>query len=816
MNFSNIKRIGFLVLLGLLVIFIAAGFIFQSELLDLPFKGKPADGEPPELEPLNQPSPDGKYIAGVSALDAGMGGSQITLAREGAKDLQVIASGDENSWVTNPIWSPDGKTVAYLRVVNVDAGVYEIDSKYELWVYDVASGKTRLITDSTALNPAISFDGTADILWVSDTQIKYPDNEAFPTVYYTVDIRTLETTSDVSLGTGGLPEAASVLGVVPYYSQCNSAWGNDILGTCSEYTVCEQGCAISATAMVFKYFGISTDPGSINKWLKANGGYASGCLINWSTAANLAPDKLTFVARVTTEDWSRLRYELSSGYPVILEVPYTNGQHFVVATGYSGDTVFINDPYYSSRTTLDSYGNHFKGLRIYHGPTGEPATCPAPTDSEVYVCEPELTPAYRDNTCDSLWYPIMGFNGNYNYLVENAQTTATSTNSGKWTPNLPSAGLYKVDAFISAHGTFSRVCSSGSLTFGADSSNAKYVITGLAGAQTEVVRDQLPINDEWMNLGEFYFDAGSAGTVALSDVTGELESSRNLSFGAMRFTLVGPAGYSMPAVSLLSPSLKPVGAKDFTLTLSGSGFYKESVVRWNGSDRPTLYVSETELKATITAADLASPGMAAVTVFNPAPGGGESAAVVLPVINFSPWKQAQLGVSQVIFDWDDISGADLYQIQLSKVKDFSKLILDVETRNSAHYYETPLNYSTVYYWRIKFHIGETWSKWSPVWSFTSMDPLSAPLLTSPDHKFAVNESSMTLSWQPVTNAILYRLVIAKDATFFNKVHNEITNNTSRTITLPDGKYFWRVRAFELFGDKGPWSEVRIVKVYILQ
>lgn len=817
MNFSDIKRVAFLILLGLLVLLLAAGFIFQSDLLNLPFKGTPANGEPPSLESLNQPSPDGKYTASVSAENAGMGGSQITLALEGAKDVQVIAGGDEDSWVTNPIWSPDGKTVAYLRVVNVQAGDYEIDSRYELWVYDVASGESRLVTDSTALNPAISFDGTADILWVSNTQIRYPDNESFPTVYYTVDIHTLETTSETNQPKGGVEDkgAAALPGLVPYFSQCDSAWGNIILGTCTQYTICEQGCAISSVAMVFKYFGISTDPAKINEWLKANGGYYSGCLINWATAANLAPDRLTWVARVDSEDWSRLRYELDSGYPVILEVPFSYGQHFVVATGYSGDTVFINDPYYSSRTTLDSYGNHFEGLRIYHGPTSEPATCPAPTDTRVYVCNPALTPEYKDNSCSSLWYPIKGYSGNTTFLVENAQTTATSTNYGTWTPNLPSSGKYKVDAFIAAHGTFSKVCSWGSMTFGADSSKATYVITGQGGAHSEVVRDQLPLNDEWLNLGEFYFDAGKGGYVTLTDVTGELESSRNPSFGAMRFTLVGPAEYPVPAVSSLLPSLKLVGAGDFKLTLTGSGFYPESVVRWNGSDHATTYVSETQLTASISAADVASPGMVNVTVFNPTPGGGESSPILFPVLNITPLKGELLTASKVTFDWDDIAGADLYKLQLSLNKDFSTLVVQAKTPDSGYFYDTFLKYSTTYFWRIKYHIGDAWSEWSPAFKFTSMDPLTAPVLTEPDHKLLVNDASVTLSWQLVPNAATYKVVVAKDAAFITKVAKEIVETNSITLTLKDGKYYWRVRAFDPFGAKGPWSEVRIFKVNVV-
>jgi len=59
-------------------------------------------------------------------------------------------------------------------------------------------------------------------------------------------------------------------------------------------------------------------------------------------------------------------------------------------------------------------------------------------------------------------------------------------------------------------------------------------------------------------------------------------------------------------------------------------------VRWNGNDRTTTYISKTELTALISAEDIATAGMMNVTVFNPTPGGGESTAVIFPVINISP------------------------------------------------------------------------------------------------------------------------------------------------------------------------------------
>jgi subtilisin family serine protease len=65
------------------------------------------------------------------------------------------------------------------------------------------------------------------------------------------------------------------------------------------------------------------------------------------------------------------------------------------------------------------------------------------------------------------------------------------------------------------------------------------------------------------------------------------------------------------------------GAPAFNLNIYGNGFTPTSVVRWNGSDRPTRSGGLGAVAA-IPAGDVASPGTAQVTVFNPAPGGGSS------------------------------------------------------------------------------------------------------------------------------------------------------------------------------------------------
>jgi hypothetical protein len=91
-----------------------------------------------------------------------------------------------------------------------------------------------------------------------------------------------------------------------------------------------------------------------------------------------------------------------------------------------------------------------------------------------------------------------------------------------------------------------------------------------------------------------------------------------------------------PTVTGLNPSSATAGGPAFTLTVSGTSFVGSSVVRWNGSNRTTTYVSGTQLTAAITAADIVAATTASVTVFNPAPGGGTSNALSFSVTGQNP------------------------------------------------------------------------------------------------------------------------------------------------------------------------------------
>lgn len=82
-------------------------------------------------------------------------------------------------------------------------------------------------------------------------------------------------------------------------------------------------------------------------------------------------------------------------------------------------------------------------------------------------------------------------------------------------------------------------------------------------------------------------------------------------FGRVRDNPFGPVTTS------LSPNSAFAGGPGLTVTVTGLNFVPGSTVLWNGTPRATVFVSPTEVQATITASDIANPGAASVAVQNP-------------------------------------------------------------------------------------------------------------------------------------------------------------------------------------------------------
>lgn len=100
-----------------------------------------------------------------------------------------------------------------------------------------------------------------------------------------------------------------------------------------------------------------------------------------------------------------------------------------------------------------------------------------------------------------------------------------------------------------------------------------------------------------------------------------------------------------PVITTLSPSSAIAGSPAVSLTVTGSNFVAGASVEWNGSARPTVYVSPTHVIAAISATDLLTPAVVPVAVRNPGPNDGLSNT--LPFTVTAKTEKVFLTASQV-------------------------------------------------------------------------------------------------------------------------------------------------------------------------
>ena len=168
-------------------------------------------------------------------------------------------------------------------------------------------------------------------------------------------------------------------------------------------------------------------------------------------------------------------------------------------------------------------------------------------------------------------------------------------------------------------------------------------------ASTTATPSAAPVDNGSIATVTVSASAGFAGTAAVNATTGVVTLTSISSVGL--FTLTVTATDNCGAVSVknftvnvvppvaitsLNPASKQALSGDFSLMVNGSGFTANSKVRWNGADRPTIFVSATKLTASINASDINSQGAANVTVFDPAAGGITSLAAVFTITPPNP------------------------------------------------------------------------------------------------------------------------------------------------------------------------------------
>ena len=257
-----------------------------------------------------------------------------------------------------------------------------------------------------------------------------------------------------------------------------------------------------------------------------------------------------------------------------------------------------------------------------------------PTSTVQYGSSLRTNVTYVNSTQLSLPLSTTDFanDGTYNVLVINPAASGGVSRAAAFTVQAKTPSITSVtpNSLVVAGGPYTISVAGNNLTI-----NSKILWNGTA------------IPTTYTYLYSTYTPTGYVYTYGLNgSVSNDLVSSTgSANVTVSNATAATPVSNSLPVtvtnppvpvITTVSPNYAPVNA-DVKLTVSGTGFTKNSVVSYNGTALTTAFGSTTGLSTTVPASLLAIPGNGSITVSTPAPGGGTSAgaalSIYLPVVS---------------------------------------------------------------------------------------------------------------------------------------------------------------------------------------
>jgi hypothetical protein len=141
-----------------------------------------------------------------------------------------------------------------------------------------------------------------------------------------------------------LPDSVQL--AVAFFSQRDSRWRYNQLGTCTGYTIGTAGCAISSIAMAAARSVNNMNPASLNTYLTGHGGFSGGCNVIWANAANVdGPYGFTYIESSSVSSAAHLKtYIDSSKFAVVRSARFSS--HYGIIVGYRNQGASLSDFYY--------------------------------------------------------------------------------------------------------------------------------------------------------------------------------------------------------------------------------------------------------------------------------------------------------------------------------------------------------------------------------------------------------------------------------------------------------------------------------------
>ncbi|MHA1555645.1 MAG: hypothetical protein ACTSPM_01800 [Candidatus Heimdallarchaeota archaeon] len=172
----------------------------------------------------------------------------------------------------------------------------------------------------------------------------------------------------------------------------------------------------------------------------------------------------------------------------------------------------------------------------------------------------------------------------------------------------------------------------------------------------------------------------------------------------------------------------------------------------------------------------------------------------------TPTNGKRTNDNTVNFDWNSVSGCNLYRFQIDETSSFTSPSHNFLT-SSTTYNSGPLP-DNLYYWRVQAKdFAGNWGHWSSSRYFVvDTTPPGIPTLLSPVNGLVTTAHILTFNWSAVDSASVYRIRVSNTSYFEDSVIDTYTHFTTLTSgIIPDGYYYWHVQAFDYVGNEGSWG-----------
>jgi len=162
----------------------------------------------------------------------------------------------------------------------------------------------------------------------------------------------------------------------------------------------------------------------------------------------------------------------------------------------------------------------------------------------------------------------------------------------------------------------------------------------------------------------------------------------------------------------------------------------------------------------------------------------------------APTNSTTLTTGNISFNWEAVSDADKYQIQIAtpNFANAKQIVLDSLTENTSYVIQLlPNNYE----WRVRgVNSAFETAYFTNILYIDEVIDFSDihVILVSPDNNFITNQNTQSLTWQAVDGATEYRVQIWQPDTTSSLKNDSVISSTTLEYEFSDGNFLWQVRA----------------------